>query len=88
MFDRERLVKSAVERVRRHFGRRNRGRGNKYAKVAYAYFKRRGWRKTGLPRRTFFHALKKVRTELSPSVKRSGHSDALVDIGRFMRGMR
>ena len=60
-FDRERLVKSAVERVRRHFGRRNRARGNKYARVAYAYFKRRGWRKTGLPRRTFFHALKKVK---------------------------
>ena len=26
--------------------------------------------------------------ELSPSVKRSGYFDALVDIGRFMRGMR
>ena len=63
-FDRERLVRSAVERVRRHFGRRNRARGNKYARVAYAYFKRRGWRKTGLPRRTFFHALKKVKVFL------------------------
>ena len=60
-FDRERLVKSAVERVRRHFGRSDKAKGNKYAKVAYAYFKRRGWHKTGLPRRTFFHALKKVR---------------------------
>ena len=36
-FDRERLVKNAVERVRRHFGRRNKARGDKYAKVAYAY---------------------------------------------------
>ena len=26
--------------------------------------------------------------ELSPSVKRSGYFDALVDIGRFMRGLR
>ena len=60
-FDRERLVKSAVERVRRHFGRRNKATGDKYAKVAYAYFKRRSWHKTGLPRRTFFHALKKVK---------------------------
>ena len=60
-FDRERLVRSAVERVRRHFGRRNRARGNKYARVAYAYFKRRGWRKTGLPESSFFHALKKVK---------------------------
>ena len=60
-FDKERLVKSAVERVRRHFGRRNRARGNKYARVAYTYFKRRGWRKTGLPESSFFHALKKVK---------------------------
>ena len=40
----------------RHFGR-----GDKYAKVAYAYFKRRSWRKTGLPESSFFHALKKVK---------------------------
>ena len=32
-----------------------------YARVAYAYFKRRGWRKTGLPESSFFHALKKVK---------------------------
>ena len=60
-FDRERLVKSAVERVRRHFGRRNKARGDKYAKVAYAYFKHRSWHKTGLPESSFFHALKKVK---------------------------
>ena len=59
--DRERLVKSAVERVRRRFGRKSRKRGNTYAKVAYAYFMRRSWYKTGVPRRTFFHALKKVK---------------------------
>ena len=59
--DYERMVAAAVERVRRHFGRRNRARGNKYAKVAYAYFKRRGWRKTGLSQSSFFHALKKVK---------------------------
>ena len=59
--DYERMAAAAVERVRRHFGRSDKAQGNKYAKVAYAYFKRRGWHKTGLPRRTFFHALKKVR---------------------------
>ena len=60
-FDGERFAKNAVERVRRHFGRKNKTRGNKYARVAYAYFQHRCWRKTGLPRRTFFHALKKVK---------------------------
>ena len=60
-FDRERLVKNAVERVRRHFGRKNKARGDRYAKVAYAYFQHRCWHNTGLPRRTFFHALKKVK---------------------------
>ena len=45
----------------RHFGRRDKALGNKYAKVAYAYFKRRSWRKTGLPESSFFHALKKVK---------------------------
>ena len=73
-FDRERLVESAVERVRRHFGRRNRGRGNKYAKVAYAYFKRCGWRKTGLPRRTFFHALKKSEPNFPHQSREAGTS--------------
>ena len=68
-FDRERIVRSAVERVRRHFGRRDKAKGNKYARVAYAYFKRRGWRKTGLPRRTFFHALKKVKVFYMPANK-------------------
>ena len=75
-FDRERLVRSAVERVRRHFGRRNRARGNKYARVAYAYFKRRGWRKTGLPRRTFFHALKKVKVFLYACKQRAKPTSA------------
>ena len=50
----KRMVNAAVERVRRRFG-------NKYAKVARAYFKRKPWQKTGLPRRTFYHALKKVK---------------------------
>ena len=49
-----RMVNAAVERVRRRFG-------NKYAKVARAYFNRKPWQKTGLPRRTFYHALKKVK---------------------------
>ena len=50
----KRMVNAAVERVRRRFG-------NKYAKVARAYFKRKPWQETGLPRRTFYHALKKVK---------------------------
>ena len=59
--DRNRLVKDAVERVRRHFGRTDKARGNKYARVAYAYFQHRSWHKTGLSESTFFHALKKVK---------------------------
>jgi hypothetical protein len=60
-FDRTRLVCTAVERVRRHFERKSKARGNKYARVAYAYFQRRSWHKTGLPQSSFFHALKKVK---------------------------
>ena len=30
-------------------------------KTLDAYFKRRGWHKTGLPESSFFHALKKVK---------------------------
>ena len=59
--DYERMAAAAVERVRRHFGRRSKTMGDKYAKVAYAYFKRRSWHKTGLPQSSFFHALKKVK---------------------------
>ena len=59
--DSARLIKDAVERVRRHFGRGSRMRGNKYARVAYAYFRRRSWYKTGLSKSSFFHALKKVK---------------------------
>ena len=60
-FDRERLAKNAVERVRRHFGRKSKARGNKYARVAYAYFQHRSWYETGLSKSSFFHALKKVK---------------------------
>ena len=59
--DRARLVKNAVERVRRHFGRGNKERGDKYARVAYAYFQHRSWYKTGLSKSSFFHASKKVK---------------------------
>ena len=59
--DRNQLVKDAVERVRRHFGRTDKARGNKYARVAYAYFQHRSWYKTGLSKSSFFHASKKVR---------------------------
>ena len=60
-FDRERLVRSAVERVRRHFGRRSKAMGDKYSRVARAYFHHRNWKELGFPRRTFSHALKKVK---------------------------
>ena len=60
-FDRERLVKSAVERVRRHFGRRSKAMGDKYSRVARAYFHHRNWKELGIPRRSFSHALKKVK---------------------------
>ena len=50
---------AAVERVRRRFG-------NKYAKVARAYFNRKPWQKTGLPRRTFYYALKKSKKFFMP----------------------
>ena len=60
-FDRARLIDNAVERVRRHFGQKSKARGNKYARVAYAYFRHRSWYKTGLSKSSFFHALKKVK---------------------------
>ena len=61
MEERKQKINAVVERVRRHFGRKSKARGNKYARVAYAYFQRRSWHKTGLPQSSFFHALKKVK---------------------------
>ena len=69
--DRAQLVKDAVERVRRHFGRTNRKRGNRYARVAYAFFQHRSWQQTGIPRRTFFHAKKKVKIFLEACKQRA-----------------
>ena len=51
---RNRMVNAVVERVRRRLG-------NKCARVARAYFNCKPWEKAGLPERTFYHALKKVR---------------------------
>ena len=48
------MVHVVVERVRRRFG-------NRYARVASAYFRRKRWEAAKVPRRTFFHALKKVK---------------------------
>jgi hypothetical protein len=59
--DFDQLVAAAVERVRRRFSSRGRNQGNKYARVAYAWLKHRKWQAVGIPRRTFFHALKKVK---------------------------
>ena len=83
-FDRESLVKNAVERVRRHFGRGNKAKGDKYAKVAYAYFRHRRWRKTGLPRRTFFHALKKVKDFLYACKQRAESTSARRSDGNLL----
>ena len=70
-FDRERLVKNAVERVRRHFGRRNKALGDKYSRVARAYFHHRKWKEVGIPRRSFSHALKKVKIFLEACKQRT-----------------
>ena len=47
-------IKAAVQRVRRALG-------DGCANVAYAYFNHKTWKETGIPRRTFFHRLKKVK---------------------------
>ena len=47
------LVNAFVARVRRRFG-------DKYAKVALAYIHDRHWSKTGIPKPTFYYALKKI----------------------------
>ena len=70
-FDRERLVRSAVERVRRHFGKRSKAMGNKYSRVARAYFHHRKWNCVGIPRRSFSHALKKVKDFLCACKQRT-----------------
>ena len=49
----KRMVNAFVARVRRRFG-------DKYAKVALAYIHGRHWSKTGIPRPTFYYALKKI----------------------------
>ena len=59
--DYERMAAAAVERVRRHFGRRSKTMGDKYSRVARAYFHHRNWKELGIPRRSFSHALKKVK---------------------------
>ena len=48
------IEEALVARVRRHLG-------NKCAKVFLAYLHGRSWRKTGIPKRTFYYALKKVK---------------------------
>ena len=55
MEDAERAyIKAAVQRVRRALG-------DGCANVAYAYFNHKTWKEAGIPRRTFFHRLKKVK---------------------------
>ena len=49
----KRLVNAFVARVRRRFG-------DKYAKIALAYIRGRHWSKTGIPKPTFYYALKKI----------------------------
>ena len=52
--DIELIEDALVARVRRQLG-------NKCAKVFLAYLHGRSWRKTRLPKRTFYYALKKVK---------------------------
>ena len=56
--DRERMIKAAQERARRFFEKRK--TKINYARVTRAYFEHWPWQKSGLPKRTFFHARKKV----------------------------
>ena len=58
-YDRERMIKAAQERARRFFAKQK--TKNSYAIVTKAYFNHLPWQKTGLPRSSFFHALKKVK---------------------------
>ena len=51
---RKSCIKAAVQRVRRALG-------DGCANVAYAYFNHKTWKEIGIPRRTFFHRLKKVK---------------------------
>ena len=50
----ERRKNAAVQRVRRALG-------DDCANVAYAYFNHKTWKDIDVPRRTFFHRLKKVK---------------------------
>ena len=61
MFCIEHMIAAATERTRRHFAKRSCLMGNKYARVAYAWFMHRKWCLLKIPRRTFFHALRKVK---------------------------
>ena len=61
MFCIEHMIAAATERTRRHFAKRSCLMGNKYARVAYAWFMHRKWTLLKIPRRTFFHALRKVK---------------------------
>ena len=57
--DWSKMARAAVERVRRQFG-------NRYARIASAYFRRKRWEAAKVPRRTFFHALKKSKIFYRP----------------------
>ena len=56
--DWSREIHDIVETVRYHLG-------NNAARVAYAYFHRRGWKSTGMKRATFYKMLKKVKLLLT-----------------------
>jgi len=47
--DFDQLVAAAVERVRRRFSSRGHNQGNKYARVAYAWWKHRKWQAVSIP---------------------------------------
>ena len=58
--ERKRRVEAIVARVRRHFGKRGQEIGARYSRVARALLTGRHWSETGIPRRSFIYARKKV----------------------------
>ncbi len=58
--ERKRRVEAIAARVRRHFGKRNQEMGARYSRVARVLLTGRHWSETGIPRRSFIYARKKV----------------------------
>ncbi|MBR5548175.1 MAG: hypothetical protein IKU71_00450 [Kiritimatiellae bacterium] len=67
----ERLKRKLVKRVWRHFGKRSRTMGKRYACIARAMLSgRQTWKRKGIPERTFRDARKKIQDFFQPLLKR------------------